>query len=417
MAKKKKRKRRKRGKAQAGGERRKVSASARALATRIARAGPDYIKENFVRIMRDSYKLREEPEFRDLYFDVDRAAEVSVKVMKKYEKRAAEMEKAGPDERQMFYDDMRIEIIDELATPEFRRDFLRRLDRCADRLKSTREVEKMEMALFLPPILQLKEIPWGLCGLVTTIYEETKEKAFREYEEDMELFGDFIEAMRRGADIEEILAMATRPERLAAFTEKLESTPSLRERVARNMDQLMEEVSEAISQGKVKLNLFSDEEILLAYVYLAAYIEEAGIEEATADRQAIALKFVEFVQRSIDEVMTPERAAQMKNHLEELFSKWAHAKGKERRWATYALAVANTLDSWEPYHENPFLMGEYLYRAKQMGSKGRSRKLNARFEEMLEAVMAGREVRPAPPSPTEEGKGLLARLRRRILRS
>ena len=102
MAKKKKRKRRKRGKAQAGGERRKVSASARALATRIARAGPDYIEENFVRIMRDSYKLREEPEFRDLYFDVDRAAEVSVKVMKKYEKRAAEMEKAGPDERQMF---------------------------------------------------------------------------------------------------------------------------------------------------------------------------------------------------------------------------------------------------------------------------------------------------------------------------
>lgn len=142
--------------------------------------------------MRDSYKLREEPEFRDLYFDVDRAAEVSVKVMKKYEKRTAEMVKASLDERQMLYDDMRIEIIDELATPEFRRDFLRRLDRCADRLKSTREVEKMEMALFLPPILQLlKEIPWGLCGLVTTIYEETTEKAFREYEENMDEGFDF----------------------------------------------------------------------------------------------------------------------------------------------------------------------------------------------------------------------------------
>jgi len=364
--------------------------------------------------MRGCYILREEPEFRDLYFDPDKTVEVTVRVMQKHEERAAEVAQASRDEQQMFYDDVRIEIIDQLATPQFRRDFLRRLGECQERLKGTNKVKKLEMALFLDPILRQKEVPWGLCGLVTTIYEETKEKALREYEEEQELFEELLEALGGEADVEELLAMAEDPELLAAFTKKLEAKPALRERIERDIDQWIREIGEAIAQGEVELGLFTEEEILLAMVYFTDYAQRLRPEEYRSE--AVSYKFLECMQRAIADIMTPARVEAMEGHLDRLFLTWAKSKDeRKRRWAPHVQAVRGSLSSWGGYHENPILLSEYLYRSKELqerARRGQIRDLEEKFNALVEKVRRGEKVMAEKPG----GEGLWGKLRRTLKR-
>ena len=64
---------------------RRTSPAAQIVANRLASGGVDYIKQNLIRIMTDSVKLAEEPEFIDLYLDDETAAEASQRWLKKYE--------------------------------------------------------------------------------------------------------------------------------------------------------------------------------------------------------------------------------------------------------------------------------------------------------------------------------------------
>jgi hypothetical protein len=97
----------------------KTSPAAQIVSNRIASGGAEYLMQNLIRIMTDSAKLAEEPEFIDLNLDGLKAANVSWRWMEKYEKRLAEAKMKGPDEYHEIYNEMRIEVVAELATPAF----------------------------------------------------------------------------------------------------------------------------------------------------------------------------------------------------------------------------------------------------------------------------------------------------------
>ena len=128
---------------------RKTSSTVQVVANRIASGGVDYLMQNLIRSMTDSIKLAEEPEFKDLHLDGEKAVEASQRWMRKYEKQLAAAQKKGPDEFQQVFDEMRIELIAELATPAFHKDVDERLEAMFDRLKASKDLEKVEMVLLL----------------------------------------------------------------------------------------------------------------------------------------------------------------------------------------------------------------------------------------------------------------------------
>lgn len=121
----------------------KTSSAAQIVANRIATGGVDYLMKNLIRIMTDSVQLAEEPEFLDLYLDDRKTNQVTERWFKKYEKRLAEAEKEGSDAYHEVFDEMRIEVVAELAIPAFRRDVDERLQVLLDRLMASENLEKL----------------------------------------------------------------------------------------------------------------------------------------------------------------------------------------------------------------------------------------------------------------------------------
>lgn len=152
------------------GQMRNLSPAAQEMVNRIAGGDVDYLKQNFIHVMRDSGSLAKEPEFSDLSLDEERVVRVTERWTKKYSKRLAAAEKKGPDEHHKVFDEMRIKVVADLATPAFRKDVDGRLHALLDRLAATDELDKLETVLYLIPLLAMKDIPWGLCALILQIH-------------------------------------------------------------------------------------------------------------------------------------------------------------------------------------------------------------------------------------------------------
>jgi hypothetical protein len=149
---------------------REYSPAAKVIAQRMSIGGIDYLKQNLIRIMIDSAKLAEEIEFKDLHLDSEKAAQVTEHWLKKYDKRLGAAEKKGSDEYHEVADEMKVEIIAELATPTFRKEVDQRLHTLMDRLMTGTDITKLEMIMMLTPALRMKSIPWGGCSLILAIY-------------------------------------------------------------------------------------------------------------------------------------------------------------------------------------------------------------------------------------------------------
>jgi len=83
---------------------------------------------------------------------------------------------------------MRIEIVEELAAASFRKEVARRLQALMDRLMKGKDIKSWKMVMMLIPALEMKGIPWGLCGLILEIYNRTMQRFIRENDEDQGVF-------------------------------------------------------------------------------------------------------------------------------------------------------------------------------------------------------------------------------------
>jgi len=356
------------------------------LERRLMEEGPEAF---FISLLTQSAALRREPEFRDLHFDRDLVAEALDEAFKRYRERLERAEREGEEAVADVWAEMEGEVIEALATPAFRRDFLGRLDRLIERLRRTGQREKFASALFIRPLLEVERFPWSICGLVNVIYREAQEQVFREVMEKKALADILLE----GVDVEDFDALSAileEPERKAAVEEFLKTHPHLKKRLQEEVDRQIEEAVEAIREGKIVLGLFRDEELLRAIAYLAVHLEEQGITPQTSadmDREAIAARYFEFVQRSIAEIATPARMAEMKAHLEGILRERWRTRDKQ---APLIHAAMVSLDAWERCEDNPIFLAEYIRQSEELfkGPKAADPALNAKFRELVEEIKA-----------------------------
>jgi hypothetical protein len=255
---------------------REYSPAAQAIAQRMAIGGVDYLKQNLIRIMIDSAKLAEEIEFRDLYLDSKKAAQVTERWLKKYDKRLEAARKKGPDKYHEAADEMKIDVIAELATPAFRKEVDQRLQTLMDRLMTGTDTTKLETVMMLTPALRMKSIPWGVCGLILAIYNRTMQRAMQEYEEDQGVFDAVVEALKaEGEEKIDIFTILKHPDKLEQVGKKIfEAQPGLRQRTEKQIWEMVEAFEDALVQGHVELSLFSEEELMLPFQRIQAEFGE-----------------------------------------------------------------------------------------------------------------------------------------------
>jgi hypothetical protein len=306
----------------------KLSPAARSIENRIIEGGVDYLEENFIRILTESAELAREPEFRDLSFDGEKAMQVTERWMKRFEKRLNAAEKKGQDEYQQAYDDMRIKVIDELATPAFRKTVDERLAALTNRLAATNDLKYLEIALLLKPMLKMKKIPLGIYGLILEIYHHTMEQAMQEYEEDNEIVDILAEAFdEAGMDMEEIIDS---PEKIEEFGAKLlNKNPDLRRKIEAKMGSITEAFKDELFKGNIELDLFTEEELLLPFQRYQKEFE--ALNSAELDKEKEASRIIKLIQTTIDAIMTPERYKRLRQDIESTINIWMKRRYK---WAS-----------------------------------------------------------------------------------
>jgi hypothetical protein len=329
---------------------------AQTVVAKIVRSGPGYIKDSFVRIMRNSHVLRAEPEFRDLFFDADRTLAVTARILKKHEKELSRLRQADAEEQDVFGDEVRAEIIDELATPVFRKEVLRRLERASERLGKTTEADKYEVALMLEALLEMKGVPWGLCALMTVIYGETLQQAEAQAREDEKIFGEFLPAFEKGMNLEEACALLQDPKRAAELTRMMGAKPGLVDRLQEETLKTLHEFERKLAGGEVELDLFTEAELTLSCTYLEQYLADHNIDLTKMKRDLAAKQFREAIGEAIRETMVPERAREMKTRLEKTSRAWLSADNPMGLMLQIELSYLDDTD----HATNPFLLSGFI---------------------------------------------------------
>lgn len=337
------------------------------IAQRMATGSDDYLKQNIARIMNDSAKLAEEPEFADLYLDGEKAFQLTGRWLKKYEKRLETAEKKGPEEYRVVSDEMRIEIVSELAVPAFRTDVEQRLQTLLNRLFTGSDGQKLEMVMVLGPALRMKNFPWGLCGLVLAIYNRTMLRVIQERDEDRSVFNAVVEALKaEGEEKINIFTVLKHPAKLEEIGKKIfEEQPGLRQRAEKQIWDMVEAFEAALGRGDVDLSLFSEEELVLPFQRLQAELSESSIQEQPPEETRE--RFGEAIRQAVIEIMTPERFRRFREDIERTATLWLR---KRQKWGP-ALQVELSYLNGDQYEENKFVLmafiGQIYRRGKTLG--------------------------------------------------
>jgi hypothetical protein len=347
---------------------REFSPSAQIIAQRMANGGVDYLMQNLIRIMIDSAQLAEEPEFSDLYLDGEKAAQITERWLKKYDKRLVAAKKKGPDEYHEVADEMRIEIVAELATPAFRKEVDQRLQTLMDRLMTGKDTEKLEMVMMLTPALKMKSIPWGLCGLILEIYNRTMQQAMQEYEEDQGVFEAVAEALKaEGEEKIDIFTILKHPDKLEQVGKKIfEARPGLRQRAEKQIWDMVEAFEDALGHGDVELSLFSEEELMLPFQRIQAEFGEPFTQAQPSEE--IRERIFEAVRQAINEIMTPERFRRFREDVEKTVTSWLRTRQK---WGAALQFELGHLDG-NQYEENKFILAAFIGQIYCLGKEHKS---------------------------------------------
>lgn len=326
--------------------------------------------KNLIRIMTESVMLAEEPEMIDLHLDGQKAAEITERWMKKYDKRLSAARIKGEDEFQEIFDEMRIKIIAELATPPFRKEVDRRLQAMLDRLSASDDLVKLEMALLLKPLLGMNEVPWGLCGLIIAIYNRTMQQTFQAYEDEKNVFEAVVEAFEsEGRGDFEVADVLKSPDKLEQIGQKLFSAkPGLRERVEQQIWDMLDAFEEELAKGNIKLDLFTEEELALPFIRLQAELGETFTQAKPSEK--LRGQVFQAMVDAVNSIMTPDRYRRLCDDVQSTAQTWMQGKN---RWAAAIQGELTWLEK-EQYTENKFILSLFLGQLTRLGKEKRPNK-------------------------------------------
>jgi hypothetical protein len=347
---------------------REYSPAAQVIAQRMANGGVDYLKQNLIRIMIDSAKLAEEAEFRDLYLDDEKAAQVTERWLKKYDKRLDAAQKKSPDEYHEVADEMRIEIVAELATPAFRKEVDQRLQTLMDRLMKCKDAKKLEIVMMLTPALRMKSIPWGVCGLILEIYNRTMQRAMQEHEEEQGVLEAVAEAIKaEGEEKTDIFTILKHPDKLEQVGKKIfEAQPGLRQRAEKKIWEMVDAFEDALGHGDVELNLFSEEELMLPFQRIQAEFGEPFTQVQPSEE--MRERIFEAVRQALSEIMTPERFRRFREDVEKKATDWLRTRQK---WGAALHFELRYLDGGQ-YEETKFILAAFIGQIYRLGKEHQS---------------------------------------------
>ncbi|MGB7876310.1 MAG: hypothetical protein WBL25_18140 [Anaerolineales bacterium] len=373
---------------------REYSPAAQAIAQRMSIGGVDYLKQNLIRIMIDSAKLAEEIEFRDLYLDGEKAAQVTERWLKKYDKRLEAAGKKSSDKYHEVADEMKVEIIAELATPAFRKEVDQRLQTLMDRLMTDTDTRKLEIVMMLTSALRMKSIPWGVCGLILAIYNRTMQRAIQEYEEDQGVFDAVAEALKaEGEEKTDIFTILKHPDKLEQVGKKIfEAQPGLRQRVEKQIWEMVEAFEHALVQGHVGLSLFSEEELMLPFQHIQAKFGEPFTQAQPTEEMREHI--FEDIRQALSEIMTPERFRRFREEVDKTATNWSRT---HQKWGTALQFELGYLDG-NQYEENKFILAAFIgqfYRLGKDHKPATKKKKNVKGK-LLRQLLCYEQTQPSP---------------------
>jgi len=296
------------------------------LGGRILAAGPDYFEDNFIRILQDCVALRQESEFADLYFEPEQTLEASVRHFPRFERRLKRAVRRGTEAVASAYDDYRIAVLNDLDSPQFRRQLQRRLGRYIDRLKHSHDTEKFEVALFVSVLLSDKAnkivgkkeaLPLGVYGLVTVIYEDSFDRAMEETDDARAVVGDDLYTMwcakHSEEDMESITAAIGQISTFEELAARIETNPALALAWKRQEEYLIKELESGIARVGLTFtpSLFTSDEVALTMDKM----EQRHLSKPwSLSRYSALLAMANFafcIQETVDEIVSPRRMAEI----------------------------------------------------------------------------------------------------------
>lgn len=345
----------------------RISPDPQAFLKRMVSEGVDSFEDIFITVMNESAQLAGEPEFKDLFMVDEITVEVTERWMRKYEKRLAAAEKKDPDKHHEVLDDMRIRIIDELATPAFRKDVEKRLQSLLDRLMKTQDLDKFELVTLLQPLLSNKRMPWGICGLIIEIYNRTIQQAMRRVEDEFSIFGSIVEALKaEGPDEIDFDNILEHPEQLEQIGHKLfEAHPELRQRAEEQVLDMVDTFEDEVAQGHVDLDLFSEKELVLPFQRLQAEFGEPFKDIQPTDE--MRERTFDAICQAITEIMIPERFRRFRDDVEKTAKTWHHTHLK---WAAALQYELGYLEG-DQYEENKFILAAFIGQVERINKESK----------------------------------------------
>jgi hypothetical protein len=289
-----------------------------------------FAEDNVIHLLRDSGILRQEPEFADFYLDPRQTLEAAARHFPRLSRQVERVAHWDEDTAGPIYDDFRIAVLNDLDTPQFRQELQRRLTRCQDRLQRGHNVERIEMVLFLGGMLNYekrtvtsskKVLPLGVYGLLTTIYEDSFDRAMAEIPEARDMVSDTLYEMWCARHTEEDLAaITTAVEQINGFEELavcLERDPALALAWQRQEVYLIEQLQMHMAKRglNVEPSFFTPEEAALP---LSMMEQRYWNRPWSPSRYFIGLammNFVRCIRETLDEIVSPQRMAQMSQGL------------------------------------------------------------------------------------------------------
>ena len=144
--------------------------------------------------------------------------------------------------------------------------------------------------------------------------------------------------------------------------------PGLRERAEQQILNMIEAFEKELAEGKITLDLFTQEELALPFQRLQTEMGEQFTQARPTEemRQRVA----EVIVQAINEMMTPERFRRLCKDVESLAKSWLRER---KKWAAALQGELIWLDE-DQYEENKFVIAAFLGQITRLGNDQKQKK-------------------------------------------
>jgi uncharacterized protein (DUF1697 family) len=278
--------------------------------------------ETTSQVLWDSQQWRDEPEFRNLAFDPYRTGQAMNLAWQELQFDPEEFEQLSDADKDDRNFELNARAIRVNLSPEFKKDFLQRLERYRLRLRTIRQWEALAQAALVQMVLetsdQAGEAAWPECMLVYQLHYEAVDEYLRLQEAADTALG---QAMQTIGHTEDTLDAQLTDEQRTQITTNVEQaarhTPGLLDFLKRAADDMIDEALSAVQDAELQCHLFTKQETDLFFAYfLAALVEgsagQTSPEDLPPDKRAQVQQLIdEAVADCLDKIDTPQRRAEL----------------------------------------------------------------------------------------------------------